>query len=204
METGPRYKEAPKEKRETHEETTVNGVKIVLKWDKEKGAYTISFPQITLKPDEPRKRDIYQNYVLIEDPEYAKEFYDKAIEFAKNDDDVWSVYVNLEIEMGPYNDIINEERREKVPDASFCGEREVNGVQFNVSWNERDGDYTICLPQVSQFGREASIHDRTIHISRDPEMAKKAFVKTIALAEEGKDPRQILEEMRELCKNLKY
>lgn len=75
-------------------------------------------------------------------------------------------------------------------EGAFENSAVVNGTEIDVHFDDEYGDYVLFLPQIT-LGEESlkkDVPDQLFRISKDPEVAKEIFKKTIEMALEDSDP----------------
>ena len=89
--------------------------------------------------------------------------------------------------------------------AKFFEASTVNGIQFNVGWNEMYDDYTIHFPQIDlNEGDERGVYDRSIRLTRRPEVAKQIYDKAVELAKTIPDVYELYKRIGALQGELPY
>ncbi len=80
-----------------HEETTVNGIEIVVAWyDDSSKDYEIYFPQIEISETADEKGVHDQIIRVSQKPEVAKQVFDYAVRLAQTESDVYEIYKKVE------------------------------------------------------------------------------------------------------------
>lgn len=78
------------------EQTTVNGVDIIVAWDKGYDDYIIYFPQIDTGEESYKKGITDQVLRIDQKPEVAKQVFDYASKLAQTESDVYDIYSKVE------------------------------------------------------------------------------------------------------------
>lgn len=212
MEKEPKVKLKPftedqKEKEHYSEKTNVNGINIIVEWNKgidfDGGIdYSIYFPDFETNPDE---RVTQSSVIIGKKAETAKEVFDFATKVAREEKDIYNVYkrvIDFMIKLPKDDDGIII--RDKImPDVKpvkkerYSEKANVNGIDISVSWDGRD--YIMYFP-----GLKVDHGDRTFDelfngvfddgvlgglvIGQDAEKAKEVFDFATQAAREEKDP----------------